>query len=441
LTLSTRVGFAYQLFPKTVIRSGYGFFWIPAQMSEVTDDSRAPAWAINTPMVTTLNNGITPFNTLDNPYPQGIQNPPGSTQGLATLVGQDAATNRRSDHTGYMQQWNFDIQQSIWKEGVLEVTYSGSAGVGLPAGWSTQTNQLADPLLSLGSALGQQVPNPFASLVASGPLSQPTILRSQLLRPWPQYQTLFGEGENVGHSSYHAFQLQFKQRFASGIATVGYTVSKAIGNTENRSDFQELSGSALGSDGFADIYNRGLNRAVAIQDTPQRLVVGYSFELPFGPGKKLLNNRSPFSRAISGWEVNGIYTAQVGNPLALYNVNNLIGNYTPVTDVYGTFNSNSFPSNNGQSSKLTGAPGTRLNQWFNTSVFFQPAPYTYGTTGRTVTSMRGDGQNNLDLGIFKNNHFGKDGHLNLQLAGSSSMWRTMFDLDFRAWLSATRRLV
>ena len=95
----------------------------------------------------------------------------------------------------------------------------------------------------------------------------------------------------------------------------------------------------------------------------------------------------------------------------------MTGNFTQITDVYGTFNSNSFPSNNGQSSKLTGAPGTRLNQWFNTSVFFQPAPYTYGTTGRTVTSMRGDGQNNLDLGIFKNNHFGKDGHFNLQLRG------------------------
>ncbi len=414
-----RIGFAYQLFPNTVVRSGYGLFWIPASMSEVTGDTRAPAWAINTPMVTTLNNGITPFNTLDNPYPQGVQIPSGNSLGLNTLIGQDAATNRRSDHTGYMQQWNFDIQQSLWKEGVLELTYSGSSGTGLPAGWSTQINQLPDQYLSMGSALTQQVPNPFASVVTSGILSQPTIQRGQLLRPWPQFATLFGEGENVGHSSYHGFQAQFKQRFSGGLFTFAYTFSKSIGDTENRSDFQELSNSSLGSDGFQDIYNRRLNRAVSIQDTPHRVIAGYTVELPFGAGKRFLTHPVVLNRAISGWELNGIYTAQVGNPLPFYNVNNLTGNYTAVTDVYGTFNSNSFPNNNGQNPMIDTAPGSRLNQWFNTSVFSQPAPFTYGTNSRTVTSIRNHGINNLDFGLFKNNRFGSDGRFNLQLRGEA----------------------
>jgi hypothetical protein len=413
-----RIGFAYQLTPRTVIRSGFGLFWVPASLSEVTGDTRAPAWAINTPMVTTLNGGISPYNTLDNPFPQGIQLPPGSSQGLLTLIGQDAATNRRSDHTGYMQQWNFDIQRDLGKERVLEVTYSGSAGVGLPAGWSTQINQVPDQYLSLGSALQQQVPNPFASVVTSGPLSQPTIQRAQLLRPWPQFQTLFGEGANVGHSSYHSFQAQYKQRFGSGsLVTVAYTVSKAIGNSETRSDFQETGSSAVGSDGFADIYNRGLNRSLAIQDTPQRLVVSYTLELPFGPGKRLLNQKGVVGRLVGGWEASGVYTAQIGPPLATYNVTNLEGNFTSVTDVYGTFNSNSFPSCNGTNPTLGGAPVTRLNQWFNTSTFSQPAPFTYGTCGRTMPSTRADGINNLDLGVFKNNKFGHDDRFNLQFRG------------------------
>ena len=108
--IGPRLGVAYQALKNTVIRSGFGIFWIPASMSEATGDTRAPAWAINTPMVTTLNAGVTPFNTLDNPYPQGIQVPPGSSQGLNTLIGQDAATNWRSTHTGYIAQWNLDIQ-------------------------------------------------------------------------------------------------------------------------------------------------------------------------------------------------------------------------------------------------------------------------------------------------------------------------------------------
>jgi len=410
-----RVGFAYQLTPRTVIRSGYGLFWVPASLSEVTGDTRAPAWAINTPMVATLNGGVTPYNTLDNPFPQGIQVPSGSSQGLLTLIGQDAATNTRSDHTGYMQQWNFDIQRDLGKERVLEVTYSGSAGVGLPSGWSTQINQVPDQYLSLGSALQQQVPNPFAGVVTSGPLSQPTIQRAQLLRPWPQFQTLFGEGSNMGHSSYHAFQAQYKQRFGSGsLVTVAYTVSKAIGNTETRSDFQETGSSSVGSDGFANIYNRRMNRSLAIQDTPQRLVVSYTLELPFGPGKRFMNHSGALGHVVGGWQVSGVYTAQIGPPLPIYNVTNLENNFTPVTDVYGTFNSNSFPSCNGTNPTLSGAPASRLNQWFNTSVYSQPAPFTYGTCARTTPNTRADGANNLDLGVFKNNRFGNDGRFNLQ---------------------------
>jgi hypothetical protein len=415
--IGPRLGVAYQALKNTVIRSGFGIFWIPASMSEATGDTRAPAWAINTPMVTTLNAGVTPFNTLDNPYPQGIQVPPGSSQGLNTLIGQDAATNWRSTHTGYIAQWNFDIQQSLWKGGVFEATYSGSAGVGLPAGWATQINQVPDQYLALGSALNQSVPNPFASVVTSGPLSQPTILRSQLLRPWPQFTTLFGEGQNVGHSSYHGLEAQYKQRFAAGIFTFAYTCSKSIGNTENRSDFQELSNSALGSDGFQDIYNRGLNRAVAIEDTPHRGVISYLYELPFGPGKRLLTSPGMVGRFVGGWEVNGIYTAQFGVPLAFYNVTNTTGNYTSVSDVYGTFDSNSFPQYNGQNTTVSGSRGARLNEWFNVNAFAQPAPFTYGDMARTLTAVRGDGANNLDFAVFKNNRFGHDGRYNLQLRG------------------------
>jgi hypothetical protein len=99
-----RVGFAYQLLPRTVIRSGYGIFWIPAALTEVTGDNRAPAWAINTLAVASLDGGLTPYNVLDNPYPNGILNPPGSSAGLNTLVGQNGAANQRNFRSGYMQQ-------------------------------------------------------------------------------------------------------------------------------------------------------------------------------------------------------------------------------------------------------------------------------------------------------------------------------------------------
>jgi len=415
--IGPRFGVAYQALKNTVIRSGFGIFWIPASLSEVTGDTRAPAFDLNTPMTTTLNGGVTPYYTLDNPYPQGIANPPGSSQGLNSLIGQDAATNWRNMHTGYMGQWNFDIQQNLRREGVLEVTYSGSTGVGLPAGWATQINQVPDQYLSLGSQLNQVVANPYASIVSYGPMSQPTILYSQLLRPYPQFTTLFGEGQNVGHSSYHGLEVQYRQRFAGGIVTAAYTFSKSIGNTENRSDFQELSNSALGSDGFEDWYNRSLNRAVSIEDVPNRFVLSYSYVLPFGPGQRLATAHNFASRFISGWEVNGIYTAQNGVPISPYNATNTTGNYTSVSDVYGTFDSNSFPDTNGQNAVLSGPRESRLNEWFNVADFSQPAPFTYGNAGRTIPAVRGDGANNLDFSVFKNNTFGHEGRFNLQIRG------------------------
>jgi len=150
-------------------------------------------------------------------------------------------------------------------------------------------------------------------------------------------------------------------------------------------------------------------------DVPQRLVVNYSVELPFGQGRRFLDRGGVLSRVAGGWELNGIYTAQSGIPVALISQTNTVGNYSNVTDVYGTANSNTRPNNNGTSAKLGGTPSTRLNQWFNTSVFSQPPAFTYGTAPRTLPDMRTDGMNNLDFSLFKNNRFGSEGRFNLQI--------------------------
>ncbi len=408
-----RFGFAYQLFSRTVVRGGYGLFWIPAALTEVTGDNRAPAWAINTLAVASLDGGLTPYNTLDNPYPSGILDPPGSSAGLNTLVGQNGAANQRDFRSGYMQQWNFDIQHELGREMILETLYAGSFGTGLPAQWASQMNQLSDQYLAMGPALQELVPNPFYGVVNVGPLAQSTVQRGQLLRPFPQFQTLYVEGMPLGHSSYHSFQLQFKKRFGSSLVGVAYTLSKSIGNTESRSDWLEVGGQRT-SMGFLNNNNRRLDRSLAVGDVPQRLVVSYTVDVPFGRSRRLLNNLGPADRLVSGWQITGVYTAQSGTPVAVGTFTNLTGAFNDVTDVYGSYSSNSRPNNNGQSALLTGAAQSRLNEWFNTGVFSQPAPYTFGNTSRTLPDVRWHGTNNLDFGMFKNNRFGHDGRFNLQ---------------------------
>jgi hypothetical protein len=156
-----------------------------------------------------------------------------------------------------------------------------------------------------------------------------------------------------------------------------------------------------------DNYNRRMDRSLEAFDVPQRLVVSYSVNLPFGKGQRLLGNAGVFNRFVSGWQLTGIYTAQSGTPIFLSTSTILTNNYTS----FGR------PNNNGQSAALPGSNTSRLNEWFNTGVFSQPAAFTYGNTGRTLPDVRDCGINNLDLGVFKNNRFGPDGRFNLQVRG------------------------
>jgi hypothetical protein len=207
--------------------------------------------------------------------------------------------------------------------------------------------------------------------------------------------------------------MQFNKRFGSSIIGMAYTLSKAMGNTESRTDW--LEGGAQGTSmGFMDPNNRRLDRSLAVADVPQRLVVNFTLEAPFGKGRRFLNSLGPLDRVVSGWQITGLYTLQSGTPVGVMTPTNLTGTYNAVTDVYGSYSPNSRPNNNGQSAKLSGDPKSRLGQWFNTSVFSQPAAFTYGTAPRTLPDVRWHGTNNLDFGFFKNNKFGNDGRFNLQ---------------------------
>ena len=357
-------------------------------------------------MLGSIDGGFTPYHTLDNPFPNGILTPPGSARGLNTLVGLGGAANLRDFHTGYMQQWNLDIQRELGRNMILEVAYAGSKGTGLPAQYGSQLNQLPDALLAMGTSLLELVTNPFFGYVSTGTLAQPTVQRGQLLRPYQQFTSLTLEGYPIGHSNYHSFQLQFNKRFSTSLIGVAYTVSKGIGNTESRSDW--LEGGAQGASmRFLNNNNRALDRSLNLFDSPQRLVVNYSIDLPFGQGQRFLKNLGLLGRAVSGWQLSGIFTAQSGTPLGL----------DAITNLTGSFGGGSRPNNNGTSAKLIGSAKDRIYRWFNTSVFSQPPAFTYGNTGRTLPDTRHDGINNLDLGLFKNNKLGPDGRYNLQFRG------------------------
>jgi hypothetical protein len=392
-----RFGFAWQATGQTVLRGGYGILWLPGGIEITGASSNNPTSSISTALVSSLDNGVTPFARLSNPFPQGLI-PPGNGQGANSLIGQSVTAYNRGQHSGYNQQWNFDIQRQITSSFMADVAYAGSHSIDLPA--NLQINQLPNQYLSLGTALTQQISNPFYGLVSVGTLAQPTVSRGQLLRPYPQFNGVTLGYTSLGNSIYHSLQAKLSKRFQASLISLAYTLSKGIGNAEAATGYLEQNGVP----GFQDNNNTRLDRSLNTLDNTHRLLLASTTELPVGKGKKWLNGPARINSLFSGWEVNGLYTFESGNPLFL-------GTSTNLTNSFG---GGSRPNNNGTSAALSGPAESRLNAWFNTSVFSQPPAFTFGNTGRALPDVRNDHMNNLDLGIAKNTRFLAEGRANLQ---------------------------
>jgi hypothetical protein len=212
--LGPRFGAAYQLDPHTVIRGGYALIYGQTWY----DPGNAPGFTQTTNMVTSIQTGI-PSNTLDNPFPTGILQPAGSSQGLSTALGQ---TFTFADPAGgappYVQQYSFEVQRELGRDFLITAGYIGSRSSRLAV--TQQINALSAANLALGvNALSANVPNPFAGKLPGTSLNGATIQEQQLLAPYPEF-LLNGVTENfepIGKSSYNAAQFVVMKRLSYGL--------------------------------------------------------------------------------------------------------------------------------------------------------------------------------------------------------------------------------
>lgn len=381
---SPRLGIAYSLNDKTVFRVAYGiFFGVP--YDGATREFTSSAFSTSTPWVATVD-GIHPANLLNNPFPTGYTYPSGSSQGLLSAVGQNLSSALPSTlKTLYSQQWNFSIQRAITTGSVFQIAYVGNKGTHLnwySGGGTTSMNQLAPQYSSLGNALLQTVPNPFYGVITTGALSLPTVQYGQLLRPFPEWQTVAADGTAIGNSEYNALQSSYTKRFTSGVSLIaGYTWSKLM------SDISDGVWSSAGS--IRSWYCVRCEHSPSSYDTPHRLTLSATGELPFGKGKMFGSNwNRVVNGVLGGWQANGILTLNSGHPL-----------------VFGTAENNSYTFGGGQHPNVVGNPvlssGQSIYDWFNTAAFAQPANFTSGDLSRTYTGVRTDWTRNLDASLFK----------------------------------------
>jgi hypothetical protein len=402
---SPRIGLAYQLNSTTVIRSAFGWFYVPSDAIFQESPFQNAVNIYNNAMITSENGGVTPSSVLSNPYPGGLVFPPGRNANYQTaLLGLNFSAVSGAGgsvpvawHPAYYENWNLTIQHQFPLGINLEAAYAGSHGVHLPINSDNgfNINQLPDQDLSLGNALLNEVPNPFAGLITSGPLSAPTVQAGQLLRPFPTYQNIVESAAYIGSSSYNALQMKAQKRFSHGGTILGsYTFSKLMTNTETSTDWLETGIAGGLGQIYQDFNNFKAERSLGLFDIRQNLTISYVYPLPVGRGQYFLGGvQGVTAKVVSGWALDGIATFQEGVPLnfvAIPNLSNSFGgglrpNVAPGCDKHTVSN----------------AGPHKINEYFNTSCFTAPPEFTFGDESRTDGAIRAPGINNWDLAIVK----------------------------------------
>lgn len=370
--LAPRVGFAYSLKRRTVLRGGYALSYIP-----VIGSVLPTGYSNETPWVSSTDGGITVANRLSNPFPSGLLPPVGNSLGLATLLGQAVDFIEPADRIPMFHNWNLNIQQELPSQGLIEVAYVGSRSVRLVSP-TEQLNQLDPRYFGEGASLTQTVANPFFGAL-TGPLGGRTVQRQQLLRPYPHYTSVSRLMPAYGNAIYHSLQTKYEKRMSAGVtALVSYTIAKNLADTNPPQN----------------AYDRKSERSVAEFDVPQRLTFAAAWELPVGKGKTFGGAMSRgLDAALGGWQLSTFSTFQSGFPL-VFRVQG------------GTFPAGVGPIRpNVVGDPIDGASGShsrRLDRFFNTAAFARPPDFTLGNLAARLHTVRTPGMNNINLTVEKN---------------------------------------
>ena len=440
---SPRLGFAYALDQKTVIRAGYGIFYIPNYVSFGLNPDNDVVSLASTPLTATKNSFLTPFSTLngtnctlagvgfatfsclDNSGPfgaGGIILPPGrnfpgpagpsvssfvAANGAPTLAPYFGTTGHSDPKWGYVQQYNIDIQRQLPAAFFVDVAYAGSHGVHLEQ-YSTHLNQIPDSFVAQAAAqaaagqpvaIAQTISNPMVGTSPNATIGGATITAGQLDRPFPQYIDVNLAGYGCCFSTYNSLQVSASRRFqGGGTLLVAYTNAKLLTNTDTLTSWLE---SATGGVGQVQDWNslKG-EKSLSSQDVSQRLVISYVLDLPFGHGRRFASNLSGVANAVvSGWGVDGVTTFQKGFPLKITNAGS-----TPL-EAANLGVSNIRPNVIPGCDRKAG--GGHIAQWFNTSCFATPPDWGFGTESRTDPVLRTPGINNFDFAVFKRTNIGE----------------------------------
>lgn len=354
-----RLGVAYQMMRKTVVRGGY----------TISYDLVAGRWQwVQGPRVVwprsefqstpPLNNDI-PNRTLESPFVGMATSPfrPNPFYDNGALVYPTGSHINPRFPVPYVHQWNIALEQQFTDRLVVSATYVGSAG----------------RMLECCGVINQSYQNLAGSFNTK---PRPYMLMGA-----------FRTDRNDGRSDYHSLQLKADQRFSRGLAFLfSYTWSKATDLA--CSGYIGAEGCHITQPYYPTPFAYGMDHGVADFDLTHVFNASFIYELPFGKGKHFNIDNGILNQLAGGWQVSGIITGRSGQALTPAVSNsaqtNVGGGVQPRPDLVGS----------------TGVSSPTRQQWFNTAAFALPSGFNYGTAGKNI--LRGPTSHGEDLSLFKN---------------------------------------
>jgi len=379
--VAPRIGLAYLLSPKTVIRAGFGIVFI--DQSGITTPFTTPQFPFIQNVQQKTQDSVNAAFTLSN-GPSVAPIPLNANAGL----GQSVYTTQRSAGSGYAQQWNIAIQREITNNLTVEFAYTGShiVHVGIP---DSNLNQLTAEQLAQGSSLLTPVANPYyGQLPASSSIGGKAVSAAQLLKPYPRFLNVAIYRHNSGETNYNAGQAKVERRFSNGLALLfGYTHSRLIDDASSVFSTTVLSSPNSSSLVAADTFRPSLERDVSSGNMSNVTTFSGVYDLPIGRGHRFASTGLA-DTVIGGWTLDSILSVQSG---------------MPVTVTQST-NNNSFAGFALQRPNLVVAPnlapGLRTSaHYFNTAAFSTAPQFTLGSATRNP--VKGPPYRDLDLALAK----------------------------------------
>ena len=425
---SPRTGFSYELNNKTVLQGGFSMNFLDGGAYEYGTNKVAVNYgnllvgSFSRPSTGTTTSAFGSWDTNILPAPAPIPFSP--TIGNGTFIN---AFSKTDGEVPYDVVWSLGIQRELPGQMLISANYTGNRANHLPSNLNP-INQLSPQYLSLGSTLGDLVGSPQA--IAAG-IGQPfpgfsalygnsaTVL--QALRPYPQYAGSLGGIQNNfetdGSSLYNALQIQVEKRYSNGLSfLVSYNYSKMMSDTN--SGFNSFANAALNKD------NQAAEWTVDNNDQPQMINIAGTYELPFGPGKKWVNNHGFTGNVFGGWRISPLLTYASGTPL-------FSGTGGPVLVAGDPLGNECAPCNRANVVSYTNMQFSYSNVYkglpvINAADFSDPGPWVLGNEPRVLSQLRNPFNYNENVAAAKEFFIGEHVRAKIEMEYFNLLNRVVF---------------